>query len=92
SGYAKDAVEVEGYARAFGRRRPDATLSILRFANFIGPGVDSPLTRYFALPVVPTVLGYDPRLQLVHIDDAATVLERATLGDYPGISNVAGPG
>ncbi|MPZ88517.1 MAG: NAD-dependent epimerase/dehydratase family protein [Nitriliruptorales bacterium] len=92
SGYAKDAVEVEGHARAFGHRRPDVALSILRFANFIGPGVDSPLTRYFALPVAPTVLGYDPRLQLVHIEDAAAVLERTTLEDLPGICNVAGPG
>jgi UDP-glucose 4-epimerase len=92
SGYAKDAVEVEGYARAFGRRRPDVAMTILRFANFIGPRVDSPLTRYFGLPVVPTVLGYDPRLQFCHEADAIAVLERVVLGDHPGIFNVAGPG
>src|SRR3954449_3832669 len=45
SGYAKDAVEVEGYVRGFGRRRPDVTVTMLRFANFIGPRADSPLTR-----------------------------------------------
>ena len=50
-GYAKDAVEVEGYVRGFARRRPDMTVSLLRFANFMGPGVDSPLTRYFTQPV-----------------------------------------
>jgi len=92
AGYAKDAVEVEGYARGFGRRRPDATLTILRFANFVGPTIDSPLTRYFALPAVPVVLGYDPRVQLVHIDDAVSVLERSIAEDHPGIYNVAGPG
>jgi UDP-glucose 4-epimerase len=92
SGYAKDAVEVEGYARGFGRRRGDATLTILRFANFIGPEVDSPLTRYFQLPAVPVVFGFDPRVQLVHVDDAVTVLERAVLEDHPGIYNVAGQG
>ncbi len=37
SGYAKDAVEVEGYVRGFSRRRPDVAVSVLRFANFIGP-------------------------------------------------------
>ena len=36
-----------------------------------------PLTRYFALPVVPTVLGFDPRLQFVHEDDALEVLRHA---------------
>jgi UDP-glucose 4-epimerase len=92
SGYAKDTVEVEGYARAFGRRRSDVTLTILRFANFIGPGVDSAFTRYFALPVLPTVLGYDPRVQLVHVEDAVTVAERSVLEEHPGIYNVAGPG
>ena len=91
-GYSKDAVEVEGYARAFGRRRDDVVLTILRFANFIGPHINSPLTRYLALPVVPTVLGYDPRLQLCHEEDAVEVLRRAVVDDHAGIFNVAGPG
>ena len=92
AGYSKDAVEVEGYARAFGRRRDDVTLTILRFANFIGPTVDSPLTSYLQLPIVPKVLGYDPRVQLCHEDDAVEVLVRAVAGRHPGIYNVAGPG
>ena len=66
SGYAKDAVEVEGYVRGFARRRPDVDVTTLRFTNFIGPRIDTVLTRYFALPVVPTVLGYDARVQLLH--------------------------
>jgi UDP-glucose 4-epimerase len=92
SGYAKDAVEVEGYVRGFGRRRPDVTVTMLRFANFIGPRIDSPLTRYFTLPVVPRVVGYDPRLQLAHEDDAVEVLRLATLTDRPGTYNVGGAG
>ncbi|MFP3964274.1 NAD-dependent epimerase/dehydratase family protein [Actinomadura fulvescens] len=92
SGYAKDAVEVEGYVRGLLRRRSDLTVSVLRFANFLGPGVDSPLTRYFRMPVVPTVLGYDPRLQFVHEDDGIEVLRRMTVEDHPGTFNVAGDG
>lgn len=91
-GYAKDAVEVEGYVRGFARRRPDITVSLLRFANFMGPGVDSPLTRYFSQPVVPTVFGFDPRLQFVHEDDAVEVLRRMATDDHPGTFNVAGAG
>ncbi|HEX6262274.1 MAG TPA: NAD-dependent epimerase/dehydratase family protein, partial [Actinomycetota bacterium] len=52
-GYAKDAIEVEAYARSFARRRDDVDLTVLRFANFIGPGVASTLTRYFSLPLIP---------------------------------------
>ncbi len=91
-GYSKDAIEVERYARSFGRRRPDVSLTILRFANFIGPTVSTPLTAYLSLPVVPTVLGFDPRLQLCHEQDAVEVLRRAVLGEHPGTFNVAGPG
>lgn len=92
SGYTQDITEVEAYARGFGRRRPDVDLSILRFANFIGPEIDTAITRYLSLSVIPTVLGYDPRLQLLHTDDALEVLYRATMGRYPGVFNVAGPG
>ncbi|MGI5165490.1 NAD-dependent epimerase/dehydratase family protein [Spirillospora sp. CA-253888] len=92
SGYAKDAVEVEGYVRGLLRRRGDLTVSVLRFANFLGPGVDSPLTRYLRMPVVPTVLGFDPRLQFVHEDDGVEVLRRMTVEDHPGCFNVAGDG
>src|SRR5919205_2057442 len=92
SGYAKDAVEVEGYVRGFGRRRPDVTMSVLRFTNFIGPTIDTPLTRYLSLPVVPTVLGFDPRIQLCHEDDGIEVLRRCALEEHPGIFNVGGDG
>ncbi|AEW95774.1 MULTISPECIES: NAD-dependent epimerase/dehydratase family protein [Streptomycetaceae] len=96
-GFAKDAVEVEGYVRGFARRRPDVAVAVLRFANILGPGADSPLAEYFSLPVLPTVLGYDPRLQFVHEDDVAEVLRVAALDPAPGTLNsgtfnVAGAG
>lgn len=91
-GYTKDAVEIERYARAFARRRPDVLLSLLRFANFIGPSVDTPFTRYFSFPVIPTPMGYDPRLQFLHEDDAVEVMYRTVREDHPGVYNVAADG
>ena len=91
-GYAKDAVEIEGYLRGFARRRPDVSVTVLRFANLIGPRIDTVFTRYFALPVVPTVLGYDARVQLLHEEDALAVLERAASLELPGTFNVAADG
>lgn len=91
-GYAKDIVEVEGYVRGFRRRRPDVAVTVLRFAPFIGTRADTMLTRYFSLPLVPTVLGHDPRVQFVHADDALEALRRAVLADHDGAYNVAGPG
>jgi UDP-glucose 4-epimerase len=91
-GFGKDALEVEGYARTMTRRSPHIRLTVLRFANFIGPRIDSAMTRYLSLRVIPTALGYDPRLQLVHEDDAVEVLVRAVRQDHPGTFNVAGEG
>jgi UDP-glucose 4-epimerase len=47
SGFGKDSVEVEGYVRGFSRRRPDAEITLLRFANVIGPGIKTAMTDYF---------------------------------------------
>ena len=92
SGYARDATEIEGYLRGFARRRPDVATTVLRFASLVGPRIDTVVTRYFALPVVPTVLGYDARLQLLHEEDALAVLERALAHDLPEVVNVAADG
>lgn len=90
SGFAKDMIEVEGYVRGFSRRRPDVVVTTLRFANAIGPGVRTPLTQYFTLPVIPTVMGFDPRLQFTHEDDLVEALRLATVTDAPGVINIAG--
>ncbi len=92
AGYAKDVAEVEGYVRGFARRRPDVRVTILRPANVIGAHVVSPLTSYFRLPVLPTVLGYDPRLQFLHERDLLGALRHAVATDVAGIFNVAGDG
>jgi UDP-glucose 4-epimerase len=92
SGYAKDVSEIEGYVRGFARRRPDVLVTTLRLANVLGPHVTSPMTSYFRLPVVPTVLGFDPRLQFLHETDLLRVLAHAVHAEVPGTFNVAGDG
>jgi UDP-glucose 4-epimerase len=87
-----DAAEIEGYVRGFARRRPDVALTTVRLAELIGPGVDNALARYFALPMVPTVLGFDARVQLLHFADALAVLNRAATHDLPGVYNAGGDG
>ncbi len=91
-GFARDSIDIEGYARGLARRRPDIALTILRLANMIGPAMDTALSRYLAGPVVPSVLGHDARLQLLHEQDALGVLERATMAGRAGTFNVGGSG
>ena len=92
TGWGKDSVEVEGYVRGFSRRRPDVAVSTLRLANVVGPGIRTALTDYLDLPVLPVVLGFDARLQLLHEDDALAALRLAAIGRGVGVVNVAGDG
>ncbi len=80
SGFGKDSVEVEAYVRGFSRRRPDAEITMLRFANVMGPRIKTALTDYFSLPVLPVPLGFDARLQFVHEQDVTAALLLAVSG------------
>ncbi len=91
-GFARDSIDIEGYARGLARRRPDITLTILRLANMIGPAMDTALSRYLAGPVVPTIVGHDARMQLLHEQDALGALERATMAGKSGTFNIGASG
>lgn len=91
-GFARDILDLEGYVRAFQRRCPEVTVTVLRLAPLIGSAADTSLTRYFRRSLVPTVFGRDPRLQFVHVDDVLEVWHRSVVADHPGVFNVAGPG
>ena len=92
SGFGKDSVEVEAYVRGFSRRRPDAEITMLRFANVMGPRIKTALTDYFSLPVLPVPLGFDARLQFVHEQDVTAALLLAVSGPPVQIVNIAGDG
>ena len=90
--FQRDVSELENYFETFSRRRSDVSCCALRFQPEIGPGLDTPLVRYLSLPAVPTQLGYDPRLQLIHEEDATGALVAATKSSIRGAVNVAPSG
>jgi UDP-glucose 4-epimerase len=90
--FQRDIGELEGYFENFARRHPDITCCLLRYQPEIGPDLDTPLVRYLSLPVVPTQLGFDPRLQLLHAEDATGALLAATNNPVRGPVNVAPSG
>ncbi len=87
--FQRDIGELEGYFENFARRHTEITCCLLRYQPEIGPGLDVPLVRYLSLPVVPTQLGFDPRLQLLHAEDATGALAAATRNPVRGPVNVA---
>ena len=88
----RDIVEAEASVNEFADRNPDASVTILRFANVLGPDVRTSSIDLFSLPAVPMILGFDPRYQFVHEDDVVHALEHAVKHDLPGVYNVAGDG
>jgi UDP-glucose 4-epimerase len=90
--FQRDVGELENYFDNFARRRPGVTCCMLRYQPEIGSDLDTPLVRYLSLPVVPTQLGFDPRLQFVHSSDATGALEAAVRNPVRGAVNVAPSG
>jgi UDP-glucose 4-epimerase len=88
----RDIVEAEASVNEFAEKNPDVSVTLLRFANVLGPDVRTSHIRLFALPAVPMILGFDPRYQFVHEDDVVHALEHAVQGTLPGIYNVAADG
>jgi UDP-glucose 4-epimerase len=90
--FQRDVGELENYFENFARRHPDLTCCMLRFQPELGPELETPLVRYLSLPVVPTQLGFDPRLQFIHARDATGALEAAVRDPVRGAVNVAPSG
>ena len=90
--FVRDIVEVESYASDFAVRNPGITILALRFANSLNPDEPQPLARYLDLEVVPTVIGYDPPLQLIHRDDCIEAVVLATKRGPGGAYNIAPAG
>ena len=85
-------VEAENFVRDLATANPNLSVSILRLAELAGPGTHDPLARLLASPVAPAVWGFDPRMQLLHVDDAVAAVEHATNLDLAGVYNVAADG
>jgi UDP-glucose 4-epimerase len=73
-------------------RNPGTAVSVLRPCWIMGPTYWDRVVRYFASPIVPTLLGYDPLLQFVHEEDCLRAFEKAALERHPGVFNVVGTG
>ena len=90
AGVTRDLLDMEQLVSDFALRTQGCDVTVLRLGFRVSE--DTSLARYLSLPIVPVFAGYDPRLQLLHEDDAADAIVRATVGEHPGAFNVAGDG
>jgi UDP-glucose 4-epimerase len=85
-----DLREMEQLVTEFAFRNDDCRVTMLRLGYRVTE--DTTLAKYLSLPIVPTFTGFDPRLQLLHEEDAAEAVVRAAMGLHAGTFNVAGEG
>ncbi|MDG2050883.1 MAG: NAD-dependent epimerase/dehydratase family protein [Myxococcota bacterium] len=86
----QNRVEVENLLADWSARNAETEVTILRSGWVVGPSRSNYISRFFEAPVIPTVLGFDPLLQLLHEDDLLDVYEESILHSHPGIWNVVG--
>jgi UDP-glucose 4-epimerase len=88
----RDVVDAERALRGFAARNPGTAVTVLRFVTEVGAELHGSGLALFGLPIVPGMLGFDPRCQFVHEDDVVGALAHVCHHHLPGIHNVAADG
>ena len=86
----RDLIELDMLAQSFFWRNPQTETVILRPTHILGRVRNAP-SNYLRLKVVPTLLGFDPMVQVVHQDDVVSAIRLALRPGVRGIFNIAGP-
>jgi len=86
----RDLVEVDMLAQSFVWKHPEIETVVLRPAHILGPVRNGP-SNYLRRDVVPTLLGYDPMVQVIHYEDVVRAIDLALRPGRRGIFNLAGP-
>ncbi len=87
----RDLVEIDHLVSTFLWRARDTETLILRPVHIVGPMHNAP-SNYLRIPRPPTLLGFDPMVQLVHAEDVADAIALALSPGRRGIYNITGPG
>lgn len=87
----RDLVSVDMISQSFFWKQPSTETVILRPVHIIGPLNNAP-SNYLRLKRPPTVLGFDPMVQLIHAEDVGEAISLALRPGVRGIFNLTGPG
>ncbi len=87
----RDLVEIDHMASSFFWKARDINTTILRPVHILGRVKNAP-SNYLRLQRVPTLLGFDPMVQMIHENDAAGAIRCALAPQARGIYNITGPG
>ncbi|MCL2726010.1 MAG: NAD-dependent epimerase/dehydratase family protein [Polyangiaceae bacterium] len=86
----RDLIEVDMLTQGFFWKHPQTETVILRPVHILGT-VHNAASNFLRLPTIPTLMGFDPMVQVVHESDVVRALEQTLTPGKRGIYNLAGP-
>ncbi len=85
-------IEWDMFAQSFLWKHPEIETVILRPVHVLGANVRNAISRYLQLGHPPTLMGFDPMMQLLHEDDLIQAIFLAMEPGRRGVFNIDGPG
>jgi UDP-glucose 4-epimerase len=89
-GAIRDLIALDMFCNTFFWQYPELETVILRPVHIVGRVNNAP-SRFLRLERPITILGFDPMVQLIHVEDVVTAIERSLIPGVRGVYNVAGP-
>lgn len=90
-GVVGDLLAVEEVIQDARRVHPGLSITVVRPAALVGPGIDTVVTRHFEAPRLLTVKGANPAWQFCHVDDLASGVRVVCEQDLGPVVTVGAP-
>jgi UDP-glucose 4-epimerase len=88
----RDLIAVDMHAQSFFYRHPEIETVVLRPVHIVGPLIKNAPSNYLRLKRPWALMGFDPMVQLIHVEDACLAMAAALRPGVRGVYNVVGPG
>jgi len=86
----RDLISLDMMVQSFFWKRPETETVILRPVHIIGPHLRNAPTTYLRKDNVPTLMGFDPMIQLIHESDVVRSIAAAVKKPARGVYNITG--
>lgn len=92
SSFINDKIDAERQFVRFQKRFPKSVVTILRPCTIISNAASRSGSGFLSEPTVATVMGFDPLIQFIHINDLIRIFITVIEKDFRGAFNLAGDG
>ena len=85
----RDLIELDMYGQSYFWKYPRVDTVLLRPVHIVGPVRNGP-SNYLRLKRIPRLAGFDPMIQVIHVEDVVTAIDCALKPGIKGVFNVPG--